>query len=237
MPGSFFYFASMTIHQPVLAHSVEELLRLAPGMTVVDGTFGGGGHTRLLSGSGGASGHVLALDRDPQAVLRGSQMGWPAHVQLRVANYIDLPQILDELSIDWVDGILLDLGLSSDQLADYDRGFSFQSEGVLDMRFDPSSGEPAWQLVNRLDPESLANLIYKFGEERCSRRIARRIFERRGQHPIRTAKDLAELVRKCVPRSRHNKIDPATRTFQALRIAVNDELGCLEAALERLLLD
>jgi 16S rRNA (cytosine1402-N4)-methyltransferase len=133
-----------------------------------------------------------------------------------------------------VDGILLDLGLSSDQLLDAERGFSFHSAGPLDLRFDPSRGEPAWKLVERLSAEHLANLIYRHGEERYSRRIARRIVETRRAAPIRTATDLARVVRQSVPRSHTERIDPATRTFQALRIAVNEELKWLEVGLRRL---
>ena len=130
-----------------------------------------------------------------------------------------------------MDGILLDLGLSSDQLADTRRGFSFQADGQLDLRFDTSRGEPAWELIARLDERSLADIIYQFGEERFSRRIAKRIVETRRTSPIQTADELAQLVRSCVPRSRGHRIDPATRTFQALRIAVNGELSALEQAL------
>jgi 16S rRNA (cytosine1402-N4)-methyltransferase len=161
-------------------------------------------------------------------------MGWPPQVNLYHASYADLPDLLPTLGIERVDGITLDLGLSSDQLADYDRGFSFQASGELDMRFDPGQGEPAWRLLERLNQEQLANLIYRYGEEGRSRVIARRIVERRRVQPIRTAGDLATLVRGCVPRSRHQRIDPATRTFQALRIAVNEELQVLETALQRL---
>jgi 16S rRNA (cytosine1402-N4)-methyltransferase len=130
-----------------------------------------------------------------------------------------------------VDGVVLDLGLSSDQLADRERGFSFDSAGTLDLRFDTSEGEPAWKLLERLSERELADLIYRYGEERFSRRIARRIVERRADGPVRTAEQLARLVRGCVPRSRGHAIDAATRTFQALRIAVNDELDSLERLL------
>jgi 16S rRNA (cytosine1402-N4)-methyltransferase len=137
------------------------------------------------------------------------------------------------LGITTVDGILLDLGLSSDQLADAQRGFSFSSSGPLDLRFDPMQGKPAWRLLERLSAEHLADLIFNCGEERYSRRIARAIVEQRREKPIETAAELAELVRRCVPRKRNDRIDPATRTFQALRIAVNEELKSLEIALRR----
>jgi 16S rRNA (cytosine1402-N4)-methyltransferase len=151
------------------------------------------------------------------------------------ANFADLPEVLAELDIETVDGVVLDLGLSSDQLSDESRGFSFSSGGPLDLRFDPARGEPAARLVNRLSAERLADLIFQYGEERCSRRIARAVEERRRRGPIETAAELAELIRAVVPRFQGGRrIDPATRTFQALRIAVNDEMGSLATALRRI---
>ena len=224
----------MTVHQPVLAQEIIELLNVGSGMTVVDGTLGGGGHTRLLADKVTSSGLVIALDRDPQAVQAAQTQFAASPVKLFAASYVELPALLCAISIDAVDAILLDLGLSSDQLADPHRGFSFHSDGVLDMRFDQGAGEAAWELLKRLDEKELANVIYEYGEERFSRRIARRIVEERGQHPIRSAQQLSELVRRCVPRSKGHSIDPATRTFQALRIAVNDELNGLKTAMDRL---
>jgi 16S rRNA (cytosine1402-N4)-methyltransferase len=223
-----------TKHVPVLAEEVITWLRPTAGQTIVDGTLGGGGHARLLAQAVGPTGSIVALDRDPMSVERAASELRDLPVRALQANYSDLPEILDQLAIDAVDAILLDLGLSSDQLADTDRGFSFQSSGALDLRFDPSRGEPAWKLIERLSAEHLADLIYRYGEERFSRKIARRIVETRRAAPIRTAADLAELVRRTVPRSHAERIDPATRTFQALRIAVNDELKWLEVALRRL---
>jgi 16S rRNA (cytosine1402-N4)-methyltransferase len=157
-------------------------------------------------------------------------------VQLEHANFCEAPEVLAGLNIKLVDGILLDIGLSSDQLADTARGFSFESDGPLDLRFDPLSGEPATRLVNRLSAEHLADLIFSYGEERFSRRIARAIVESRHQNPIETSARLAEIVRRAIPAAakQNQRIDPATRTFQALRIAVNDELKSLEIALRRL---
>jgi 16S rRNA (cytosine1402-N4)-methyltransferase len=221
-------------HVPVLRQEVIEWLRPAPGQTMVDGTLGGGGHTRLLAEAVRPGGMVIALDRDASAIEKSADRLRGLPVRALQANYSDLPEVINELGVDRVDGILLDLGLSSDQLADEERGFSFQSEGTLDLRFDASRGEPAWKLVERLSPEHLADLIFRYGEERYSRRIARRIAETRRAAPIRTAAQLAELVRASVPRSRDERIDPATRTFQALRIAVNEELKWLEVALRRL---
>jgi 16S rRNA (cytosine1402-N4)-methyltransferase len=156
-------------------------------------------------------------------------------VRLAQANFCDLPEVLQALEIEQVDAVLLDIGLSSDQLADDSRGFSFNSDGPLDLRFDPTEGTPAWRLLERLSAEHLADMIYEFGEEKFSRRIAKAIIERRRENPVRTSRELAELVDRCVPRSRDTeRIHPATRTFQALRIAVNDELKSLEIALRRI---
>jgi 16S rRNA (cytosine1402-N4)-methyltransferase len=223
-----------SVHTSVLPAEVMSYLDVKPGMRVVDGTLGGGGHTRLLADAVGPAGLVIAIDRDPAAIERGARELAGRPVRFAQANYCDLPEVLDALAIDTVDGVLLDVGLSSDQLADDARGFSFDSEGPLDLRFDPTEGEPAWRMINRMRPESLADIIHEFGEERFSRRIARRIAAVREQHPIRTARDLARVVCAAVPRQKPPpRIHPATRTFQALRIAVNQELKSLRIALER----
>jgi 16S rRNA (cytosine1402-N4)-methyltransferase len=223
-----------TRHVPVLAREVIDWLQPASGQTFVDGTLGGGGHARLLADAVGPQGRVVALDRDPAAVERAEVELGGLPIVARHANYSDLPEVLATLNVDQVDGILLDLGLSSDQLVDPTRGFSFHSDAPLDLRFDPTRGEPAWKLVERLSAEHLADLIYRYGEDRFSRRIARRIVETRRAAPIKTGADLARVVRAAVPRSHDERIDPATRTFQALRIAVNDELKWLEVALRRI---
>ena len=154
------------------------------------------------------------------------------------ASYNEIPEVLQEAEISEVQGILLDLGLSSDQLEDEDRGFSFDSDGPLDLRFDPTRGKSAAQLLERITAERLADILYHFGEERYSRRIARAICERQRKQRITTASELAYIVRGAAPkpksRPRHKTIDAATRTFQALRIAVNEELRQLELALKRL---
>ena len=210
-------------------------LEPAPGKVLVDGTLGGGGHTRALAERVLSGGLVIALDRDPAALESAGRRLAGLPVKLVESNFADLPDVLAQLGIPAVDGVVLDLGLSSDQLADRPRGFSFDADGSLDLRFNPEEGRPAWQLLERLGAEDLADLIYEYGEERLSRRIARKIVERRRQQPIRTAADLAQLVRSCYPRPKgRQRIDPATRTFQALRIAVNEELKSLERALERI---
>ena len=224
-----------SIHTAVLPAEVISYLAVEPGMTVVDGTLGGGGHTRLLADAVGPAGRVIALDRDPAAIERGASELAGKPVRFAQANFCDIPEVLDALAIDRVDRVLLDIGLSSDQLADDTRGFSFDSDGPLDLRFDPTEGEPAWRMINRLRPETLADIIYEFGEERFSRRIARRIADARGKDPIKTSRDLARVVTAAVPRTKPpQRIHPATRTFQALRIAVNQELKSLRIALERI---
>ncbi len=221
-----------TQHQPVMLHEVAEWLSPEPGQTLVDGTLGGGGHTRVLADGVGAEGLIIALDRDPAALEMAANALAGRPVKLVGANFCELSEVLEQIGVAAVDGILLDLGMSSDQLADNERGFSFDSSGPLDLRFDPTQGEPAWRLLERLSSEHLANLIYEYGEERASRRIARTIVEQRRTRPIRTASELAELVRRVMRKP--SRIGPATRTFQALRIAVNDELKSLEIALRRL---
>jgi 16S rRNA (cytosine1402-N4)-methyltransferase len=223
---------SHTVHVAVMPRECLEWLAVRPGGVYVDGTFGGGGHTRLMAKVVGSSGRVLGLDRDAQAVTRGQGL-FPPQVQIFHRNYAELPDLLAELDLAAVDGILLDLGLSSDQLESSERGFSHQTSGELDLRFDVSQGEPAWRMLERLPEKEIADLIYQYGEERFSRRIARRIVESRRTTPIRRADELARLVRSCVPRSKNHSIDPATRTFQALRIAVNQELRYVELALGR----
>lgn len=224
-----------SVHQPVLPDEILKWLAPRPGGTLVDGTLGGGGHTRLLASQVGKDGLVIGLDRDPAVVVRAETQLRGLPVAVAHANYADLPEVLAELKLEHVDGILLDLGLSSDQLLDANRGFSFFAEGPLDLRFDPSSGQGASQLIARLGERQLADMIYRYGEERYSRRIARRIVKEREKQPIRTADQLARIIRASLPHFKTRpRIDPATRTFQALRIAVNEELKWLEVALERL---
>lgn len=211
---------------------VVDWLSPRPGMTLVDGTLGAGGHTRVLAERVGQEGQVLAFDRDPAALTAAEETLRGLPIKLVHADYADLPQVLEQLGLTAIDGLVLDLGLSSDQLDDVRRGFSFAADGPLDLRFDDTTGEPAWKLLERLSERELADVIYRFGEERFSRRIARRIVERRKTAPLRMAAELARLVRSCVPRSPGQSIDSATRTFQALRIAVNGELASLERLLK-----
>jgi 16S rRNA (cytosine1402-N4)-methyltransferase len=224
-----------TVHVPVLLEEVLHWLQPRPGSVLVDGTLGGGGHAQALAAAVGSDGLVLAIDRDPTAIEAAAERLAGLPVKLAQANFCDLPELLEQANIKQVDGVLLDLGLSSDQLADDSRGFSFSAGGPLDLRFDPLSGEPARRLVNRLSETHLTQLLSSFGEERYSPRIAREIVRQRRAHPIETSAELAELVRRCVPSPPGGqRIDPATRTFQALRIAVNDELKSLSIALRRI---
>jgi 16S rRNA (cytosine1402-N4)-methyltransferase len=220
-------------HVPVLPMEVLALLDPQPGQVFVDATVGAGGHARLLAERVGPGGRMIGLDRDvsmlkmAQAILPGSVVLWPR-------GFDELADVLADLGAQGVDGALADLGICSDQLDDPARGFSFQRDGPLDMRLDRTLSEPASELIRRLKEHELADIFWKYGEERHSRRIARRIVETRKAAPLTTTFQLAELVRSCVPRERgrKNPLDPATRVFQALRIAVNDEIGALERFLD-----
>ena len=215
-------------HVPVLLAEVLELLATSPGQVVADATVGSGGHALAIAERLGPKGRLIGLDRDPAMLAMAARRLNGLPVTLVHANFDRLRLVLDEQGVPNVDAVLADLGFSSDQLEAPERGLSFQEPGPLDMRLDPAQGESASALLKRLNERELANLIYQFGEERFSRRIARRIVEKRRTSPFETTDQLAELVRRCVPRSRGHGIDPATRTFQALRIAVNDELGALD---------
>ncbi len=216
------------MHHSVLSQPAIDLLAPAPGETFVDGTLGAAGHARLVLSKLGERGRLVGIDRDPSAVARAREIGDP-RLSLVEGNFADLPAILDRLGIVSADGVLLDLGISSDQLDDPERGLSFRIDGPLDMRLSPQDPATAADLVNGLREEELADLIWRYGEERWSRRIARRIVERR---PLRRTGELREVVAGAIPRGAWPRgIDPATRTFQALRIEVNDELRNLERGL------
>jgi 16S rRNA (cytosine1402-N4)-methyltransferase len=225
--------APLPRHLAVMPNEVMTWLDPRPGQTIVDCTVGAGGHAALICERLGTHGRLIGLDQDA-TMLASAQTrlaGCPVHLLER--NFGDLRQVLDELGIDAVDGVLADLGFASDQMENPARGFSFHHDGPLDMRLNPDAGEMASDLVARWTERTLADVFWEYGEERFSRRIARRIVETREREPITTTRQLAELVRRCVPRQRSG-IDPATRVFQALRIAVNDELGALDRLLEAL---
>ncbi len=221
--------AQPPVHVPVLLGPVLDNLDLQAGLVVVDGTVGAGGHARHILERIQPGGRLIGLDRDPMMLAHAWQALTQPDVQLVHASYAELGRALEGLGLAFVDRVLVDLGLSSDQLADAGRGFSFDADGPLDMRFDMSHGPTAADLINRSPEAELARILYEYGEERHSRRIARRIV---AQRPIRTAAALADLVRRAVPPQRgRQRIHPATRVFQALRIAVNDELGALQTLL------
>ncbi|HLJ79913.1 MAG TPA: 16S rRNA (cytosine(1402)-N(4))-methyltransferase RsmH [Ktedonobacterales bacterium] len=223
-----------TIHVTVLPAETLDWLAPHPGGRYLDGTLGGGGHTTLLLDRSAPSGRVLGIDADAAALGRVRERLAEAvasgRLLLRQGNFAAMADIARAADFAPVDSIVLDLGLSSDQLADRERGFSFAADAPLDMRFDRTRGQPAGDLVNTLDEAELADLLWRYGEERRSRPIARRIVEARRQRPIARTGEVAKLV-AAVVHGRPGGIHPATRTFQALRIAVNDELGSLETAL------
>jgi 16S rRNA (cytosine1402-N4)-methyltransferase len=215
-------------HVPVLLTEVLDGLAVRKGGRYIDCTLGGGGHTQAILDAA-KPGRVLALDRDPAAVraARKRLATYGRRLILEHASFVELAEVATTNGFRPADGVLFDLGLSSDQLADAERGFSFQTDGPLDMRFDTSAGETAAEIVNSLPESELADLLYELGEERQSRRIARAIVAAR---PIDTTGALADVVLQALGR-RAARIHPATRTFQALRIAVNDELDGLRLAL------
>jgi len=219
-------------HYPVMLPEILSALSPVDGGVYVDGTFGAGGYARAILDV--ADCKVVAIDRDPDAQKRAAAMGDPRLIFLR-GCFGDVERLLSEAGIDRVDGFVLDLGVSSFQLDEAERGFSFREDAPLDMRMDPENGQNAADLIAGTGEEDLANLIYKYGEERKSRRIAHKIVEHRKEAPIETTGQLADIVRSCLPRPKSKgkggAIDSATRTFQAIRIAVNDELGELERAL------
>lgn len=219
-------------HEPVLVAETLALLEPSRGGLFVDCTVGLGGHSRALLEAGAE--RVIGLDRDPDALrIAGETLAaFGNRVELVHADYRDLDRVLDERGIDRVAGALADLGVSSMQLESEGRGFSFRRDEPLDMRMDRTSGPTAAELVNEAEEKELADVIFRFGEERFSRRIARAIVTQRMSAPIATTGQLAGVVRRAVPTRGYQRIDPATRTFQALRIWVNRELDGLDRFLE-----
>lgn len=225
-------------HIPVLLQESVDILLAGRSVVggegvLVDATFGGGGHSRNLLERSAAGVSVVAIDRDPEAVLRGRSLllEFASRFKLLVGNYADLDSLLDQSGIDKIDGLLLDIGLSSFQLEEGNRGFSFQSEGPLDMRMDPTTGEPASMIVNQADYKTLFKIFRDFGEEPYAAPIARKIVESRSQNPLITTRSLASLIEDMVPLYKRSRRHPATLVFQALRIFVNDEINALERVL------
>jgi 16S rRNA (cytosine1402-N4)-methyltransferase len=220
-------------HRPVLLSEVIDALKPRDGGIYVDGTFGAGGYSRAMLDAASCS--VFGIDRDPTAIASGQTMvrQYDGRLTLLEGCYGDMDQLLAERGIDAVDGIALDIGVSSMQFDQAERGFSFRFDGPLDMRMG-DTGLSAADIVNTWEEKPLADVIFRYGEERHSRRIARAIVRERATAPITRTVQLAEIVRRAIPRipgRSEDRIDPATRTFQALRIAVNDELGELERGL------
>jgi 16S rRNA (cytosine1402-N4)-methyltransferase len=223
-------------HLPVLVEEVMSMLAPAPGSLQIDATVGGGGHTERILEATNPDGRLLGLDADGAAIARvqarlGPRFG--ARLELRQANFRELADVAPAAGFGAVDGCLFDLGLSSFQLADADRGFGIHTGGQLDMRFDPSRGAAAADLLESLDAVELTALFRRYGEEPFAGRIARAIVEARRTAPVRTAEELAALIERVAPSRApgRRRVHPATRTFQALRIAVNKELEALETGL------
>jgi 16S rRNA (cytosine1402-N4)-methyltransferase len=222
--------STMTGHVPVLLNEVVEALQPADGERYLDGTFGAGGYTQALLDK--AECQVIALDRDPDAIARGQALAerYASRLLLIEGRFGDMVELLQAEGVQEVDGVALDLGVSSMQFDRPERGFSFRTSGPLDMRME-KRGRSAADIVNEADEAELADIFWRYGEERRSRRVARAIVEQRKSKRIETTGELAEIVRRAVGVSARDESDPATRAFQALRIAVNDELGELERGL------
>ena len=218
------------LHLPVLYTRVMEGLQVKEDGTYLDGTFGRGGHARGLLQHLGPGGRLLVMDKDPDAIAHAEQMfAGDARVSIFRGSFASLAQWNETAA--GLDGVLLDLGVSSPQLDVAERGFSFGKDGPLDMRMDPDSGESAAQWINRVEDREIADVLWTYGEERQSRRIARAIVARREKQPFTRTAELAELIASVMPRGK-DKIHPATRSFQAIRIHINRELADLEAGLD-----
>ena len=221
------------MHQPVLLKEVIELMGVKPGGRYIDGTVGAGGHASAIMEKAGFGGQLLGIDRDAAALARTAEKlsKWGSGCVLEQGDFADMIAMAERHDLKDVDGVLLDLGMSSDQVDSPERGFSFLQDGPLDMRMDLSQELTAAKLVNEIGEPALADLLWRLGEEAASRRIAKRICEERARRPIETTAQLAEIVSEAMG-GRRGRIHPATRTFQALRMAVNSELESLERGLD-----
>ena len=229
-------------HQPVMVQAVVDALRSVADGVFIDGTFGRGGHTRALLSVLGPSARVIALDRDPAAFAAACRLAAEdPRLKAEQAQFSRLEAVASSHEVcGKVNGVLLDLGVSSPQLEDPQRGFSFQQDGPLDMRMDPESGVSAAEWLGRAREQEIATVLFRFGEERHSRRIARAIVRERNKTPLRTTRQLSQIVERSLPRAPwkrrrmgHSEKHPATRVFQAIRIFINRELEELEAGLEQ----
>ncbi len=222
-------------HQSVMPREVLDLLQPAAGGIYLDGTLGGAGHSRLIL-ERAPEARLIGIDRDSSALAKAAEVlsPWQGRFSLHHRTFDQAAEVLAELRIDGLDGMLLDLGVSSHQLDTAERGFSFRFDAPLDMRMDCSSGQTASDLVNELPEDELVRIFFQYGEERYSRRIVRAILKRRESAPFKRTGELAELIRNTIPSGgKPSRIDPATRVFQALRIAVNQELEQVEQGVRR----
>jgi 16S rRNA (cytosine1402-N4)-methyltransferase len=225
-------------HASVMPSEVLDLLNPQPGGVYLDGTLGGAGHSRLILERSSPDGRLVGLDRDPEALAAAREILAPYQdrVILGQENYADAQKILDDLELPGFDGMLLDLGVSSRQLDTAERGFSFRTEGPLDMRMGPDAPQTAAELLNSADEYELKRIFRDYGEERWAGKVAKRIAATRLETPLVTTWQLAEMVRDTVPKGRvPSRIHPATRIFQALRIYINDELGSLQRILANMI--
>lgn len=223
-------------HIPVMPAEVMQSLAPAKGACVVDGTLGFGGHARLIMDAIGPTGHFIGIDRDAETLALAQERLKPfeGRADFIHGNYCDIDRFLKTLNVTSVDGILLDLGVSSLQLDNPERGFSFRHDGPLDMRMDPANPISAFDIVNSLSEREIATILREYGEERWHNRIARFIVDARARKPINSTKELTDIILKATPGSyRGQGIHPATRSFQAIRIAVNRELESLTIALDK----
>ncbi len=226
----------LKFHIPVMLKEAIDYLDLQPGKIIVDATIGTGGHSEEIIKRISPGGRLIGIDRDEESlgIAKVRLSDYKDSCEFVYGNFSDIDSILKSLSINKVDGILLDLGISSYQLANAQRGFSFQVEGPLDMRLDRKSYISAYDLVNNLNEDEISSLLWTFGQERWHNRIAHLLVTERQRHAIATTTDLSDIIIKAVPyKYRYFRIHPATRTFQAVRIAVNRELEALEIALEK----
>ena len=226
------------LHIPVMAKEVMEYLNLKPGQLIVDATLGTAGHSLEIIKMITPGGRLIGLDRDEDSLALARQRlgAFSGSFELVHANFVDLDQVLEKLGVREINGIVFDLGISTYQLRNPERGFSFQEEGPLDMRLDRSSYISAYDLMNNLNENEISDLLWNFGQERWHNRIAHLLVEERKNQPIATTKQLANLVLRAIPpryRKGYYRIHPATRTFQAVRIAVNRELEILETAIKK----
>lgn len=221
------------MHTTVLLSEAVDALDIDPAGIYIDGTFGRGGHSKLILDQL-TTGRLIAIDKDPEAIAFAHEHFQSPQFEIVQASFGDLKTIVSERDLlGQINGVLVDLGVSSPQIDQGERGFSFMKDGPLDMRMNPDEGESVASWLSHADEKTIADVIYQYGEEKLSRRIAKKIVETRVEQPITTTLELAQLVSRCIPKKEKNK-HPATRTFQGLRIFINNELGDLETLLDSL---